>query len=136
MHLYVHNKSLDFENRTTMEHNNIFNKTTVYIHIKSVFSCAGCDTLYSHHEDCCMNECPFKDLFDQWKMHKLSKKQRNAYLILCKNFGLPSSVIKIIEDNHEDNGVRLGDALHRICHKNPNITREEVIEIITNDIAK
>ena len=39
-------------------------------------------------------------------------------------------VIKAVEDNHEDNGIRLGDVLHCICHKIPNLTQEEVIKII------
>ena len=80
--------------------------------------------------------CPFSGLVRKWNMDKrLSKKQGNAYLILCKHFGLPNDVIKIIEDNHEDNGVRLCDALYRICHKNPNTTDEEVIDIISNATA-
>ena len=55
-------------------------------------------------------------------------KQGNAYLILCQQFSLSSNVNSSIADNHGDSGITLGDVLHHICHKNPNITREEVIE--------
>ena len=73
-------------------------------------------------EDCWVDDCLFNELIDKWKIHELSISQRNTFLIFCQQFGLPSDVINIIEDNNEDNGVRLGDALHHICHKNPNIT--------------
>ena len=88
-------------------------------------------SLYSKCEDCGMNDyCPFKDKVHKWNMFKLSKTHGNAYLILCQRFSLPSDVIKIIEDNHESNNIRLDDAIHHICHKNPNLTREQVIEIL------
>ena len=128
----VHSQPLDFENIATLEDYNIFNKTTVLICLPLVIPVSKHFSLYSRCEDCWVDDCPFNDLFEKWKIHELSKKQGNAYLILCQQFGLPNDVINIIEDNHEDNGIRLGDALHRICHKNPNITREEVIEIISN----
>ena len=70
-------------------------------------------------------------------MHEFNNKQgiQNAYLILCQTFGLLSDVIKIIEDHNEEGHVRLGDVLCRICHKKPNLTQEEVIEIISNGKA-
>ena len=90
-------------------------------------ACSAGSSLYSICEDCWMKSgCPFKDLVHKWNMEEF--KQGNPYLILCQRFSLPSNVISSIEDNHEDNGIRLGDVLHHICHKNPNITREEVIE--------
>ena len=78
-----------------------------------------------------MDDCPFNSTIAKWDIYKL-KNQRYAYLILCQHFNFPNDIVKIIEDNHEENYIRLGDVLHRICHKNPNITREEVIEIISN----
>ena len=137
MQISVHDQVLYFKSRAALEDYNIVNKTTVHVIVWKIAYAATGDALASHCEDCWMVfDCPFRGLVRKWNMDKrLSKKQGNAYLILCKHFGLPNDVIKIIEDNHEDNGVRLGDALHRICHKNPNTTDEEVIDIISNATA-
>ena len=132
---FIPGQDLSFESRKTLEDNNIFNQTTVYLITHLVAYAASFASLVSRCEDCWMYRCSFDDLVHKWDMGKLSKKHGNAYLILCQKFSLPSDVIKIIEDNNEDNGVRLSDALHRICHKNPNLTREEVIEIISNGKA-
>ena len=77
-----------------------------------------------------MNDCHVIQKISNWNVAELSQKYGNAYLILCQAFNLPSDVIKAIKDNHEDNGVRLGDVLHHICHNNPNLTREQVIETL------
>ena len=130
MHVSVHDQTLDFESRMLLKDKNILNKTTVNIDVQIVFYCSGYAALYSHCEDCWMDKCPFKNLFDEWNMHELSKKRENVYSILCQRFNFPSNVVKAIKDNHEENHIRLGDALHHICHKYPNITREEVIGII------
>ena len=91
-------------------------------------------SLYSHCEECGMDDdCPFKNLVDKWNIHELSQTHRNAYLILCQKFSLSRDVIKAIEDNHEESHIRLDDVLHHICHSNPNLIREEVIEIISNE---
>ena len=137
LNVSVHNQALDFESRATLKDNNIFNKTTVQCGLSEeliiLYEQGASFSLYSHCEDCEMkDECPFEGLVCTWDICELSKTHGNAYLILCQGFNLPSDVIKIIEDNHESNGVRFGDAIHRICHKNPNLTREEVIEIISN----
>ena len=90
-------------------------------------------SLYSPCEDCGMDDdCLFKSLVDKWNLRELSQKHGNAYLILCQKFGLPIDVIKAVEDNHKEGHIRLGDVLHHIYHKNPNLTREEVVEIISN----
>ena len=132
----VHGQILYFESRTTLEDNNIFNQTTVCLITCCVMYAMAYCSLTSHCEDCWMNRCPFDHLLSTWNLHELSKTHKNAYLILCKAFSLPSNIIKIIEDNCESNAIRLGDVLHRICHKNPNLTREEVIEIIGNGKLK
>ena len=90
----------------------------------------GVSFLYSNYGDCGMDDCPYKKVIQEWNIHELSQIHGNAYLILCQRFSLPRDIIKIIEDNHESNSIRLGDVLHRICHKIPNLTREEVVEII------
>ena len=137
MQISVHDQVLDFKSRATLEDNDIFNKTTVHVLVLEIAYAATGDALASHCEDCWMMIfcCPFIGHVQKWDMHELTKKHGNAYLILCQRFNLPSDVIEIIEDNHLDNGVRLDDALHRICHKNPNTTREEVIDIISNTTA-
>ena len=135
LNVSVHNQALNFESKETLENHSVFNKTTVLCRLLQFeYLQAGRSSLYSRCEDCGMDYCPFEDLVNEWSMHEFSNKP-NAYLILCQGFGLSSDVIKIIEDNHESNGIRLDDVLHRICHKNPNITREEIIEIISNGKA-
>ena len=104
------------------------------VHNKVYGSCSL--LLYSDCEDCDMDDCPHKKFIPKRNIRQLSQKHRNAYLILCQKFSLPSDIIEHIEDNHEDDGVRLGDVLHHICHKNPNLTQEEVIEIISNGKLK
>ena len=136
LNVSIQNQALDFESRATLKDYNIFNKTTVQCGLPPggiFYENAARSSLYSHCEECGMeDECPFKHT---WDICELSKTHGNAYLILCQAFSLPSDVIKIIEDNNESNGIRLGDAIHRICHKNPNLTREEVIKIISNGKA-
>ena len=135
LNVSVHNQALDFESRATLKDYNIFNETTVQCGLPEelIYEQGGHSSLYSHCEDCGMeDECPFKHT---WDICKLSKTHGNAYLILCQRFNLPNDIINIIEDNSESNRIRLGDAIHRICHKNPNLTREEVIEIISNGKA-
>ena len=73
------------------------------------------------------DDCVFKNLVEKWDLYLFSHVEKNAYLIFCKVFGLPSDVIKIIEDNHVNSSVRLGDALHHICHKHPYFTQEDII---------
>ena len=103
--------------------------------IEPILATSAGYSLHSHFEDCSMKyACTFKNLVNEWNMHEFSKKG-NAHLILCQRFNLPSNVIKAIEDNNEDNGIRLGDALHHICHKDTYITRGEVVEIISNSNA-
>ena len=120
----------------TLEDNNILNNTTVCVLVVGVAFAATVGSLGSHCEDCWMNLfCPFGNLVYTWHMDELSKKYANAYLILCQKFNIPNDVIKIIEDHNEESYVRLCDALHRICHKNLNLTKEEVIEIISNGKA-
>ena len=86
-------------------------------------------------EECEMKgsiECHIVHSISTWNIHELSMTYQGAYLTLSQRFSLPSDVIKAIEDNHEDNGVRLGDVLHHICHINPNLTQEEVIETLSS----
>lgn len=47
------------------------------------------------------------------------------------NIQLPNDVVQAIETN-ESKSVRLGDTLHHICHRYPNITQAEVVNIISN----
>ena len=139
LNVSVHNQTLDFESNATLKDYNVFNKATLQCGVPPglEYLQAGHSSLYSRCKDCSIDDCPFEDLVHKWNMHEFSNKQgiRNAYLILCQTFGLPSDVIKIIEDHNEEGHVRLGDVLHRICHKKPNLTQEEVIEIISNGKA-
>ena len=90
------------------------------------------EDLYSKCKECLGRiQCRFYGLYYHWNVSELAKKQENAYLILCQRFKLPNDVVQAIETN-ESKDVRLGDALHHICHRNPNITREEVVKIISN----
>ena len=90
------------------------------------------DGLYSKCKECLGgHQCPFYGRYYKWNMDELAGKHENAYLILCRIFNLPSDVVQAIETN-ESKDVRLGDALHHICHKNPNITQAEVVNIISN----
>ena len=102
--------------------------------LKSATQCYGgpIKELYSNCKECPgWYQCPFRYLLHEWNVYELLEKQENAYLILCQRFKFPNDVVKAIEGN-EDKDIRLGDALHHIYHKNPNMTQEEVFEIISN----
>ena len=76
--------------------------------------------------------CPFNN-FDlpTMKLRQISEQQGDAYIILCQHFNISNEDIRAIEDNTEENHVRLGDVLHRIYHsKNLILTQEEIIIII------
>ena len=83
--------------------------------------------------------CPFNSFGDlpTMKLCEISEQQGDAYMILCQHFNISEVDIKIVEDNSEENYVRLGDILHRIYHsKNLVLTQEEVIKIIDNSKAQ
>ena len=77
--------------------------------------------------------CPFNNFGDlpTMELREISEQQGDAYIILCQHFNISDEDIRSVEDNTEENYVRLGDALHRIYHrKNLILTQEEVIKII------
>ena len=118
----------------TIEECGIKNCSTIHV---TLTHCLGgpIEELYSNCEECPgWYQCPFRDLLHEWNVYELVEKQENAYLILCQRFKFPNDVVKAIEGN-EGKDVRLGDTLHHIYHKNPNITQEEVFEIISNGRA-
>ena len=92
--------------------------------------------LYSYFDECVMkSQCPFHELFKQDDIYEFSQKQENAYKLLCHKFNLSNEIIRAIKDNHEENAIRLGDALHRIYHKDPSITWQRITEMVSSSNA-
>lgn len=124
------------ERSKTLEDVGIYDNAKIYIvHMP----CGGGGVpLYSYCKDCLMrNRCPFNVLEAKMKLHEISYQEEDAYLILCRHFNISDEDIKVIEDNHEENYVRLGDVLHRIYHsKSLVLTQEEVIKIIDSSKAQ
>ena len=91
---------------------------------------------FSRCDDCLSeNSCQFTRLeqCEPDAISNLTKKREDAYLVLCQKFNFSNEVIRAIEDNTESNGVRLADVLHRIYHKDPSITLEQVNKIVSQN---
>lgn len=138
MGIYKGNQLLRHDSMDTLDYYEIYNNTRLSIIIRSGGggSCLG---LYSHCKDCPMrNRCPFEtesccsyEFRRKFLLELSEQQQKNAYLILCRHFNISNEDIKAIEDNNEDNYVKLGDTLHQIYHSiNLHLTEEEVINII------
>ena len=127
------NYCFDFSNEETIRYYGIDDNSMIHV-VKRTQGGGGMENIYSNCKECLMKDkCPFHELFSMWNVHKLVETQKNAYLILCQRFKFPKNVVKAIEENNEDNQVRLGDIIHRIYHKNHNtcISQEKVVEIIS-----
>ena len=89
---------------------------------------------YTAAADCANPEqCPFyeHELYNQFLWYEVAELREDAYNVVCEAFELMLEIKETIEDFTASPTLRLGDALHRLYHKEPSMTWETVITEIS-----